>query len=135
MPDIFFSINGQPKGKGRPRMTRSGHCYTPENTREYERKVSAAAKGAMRDRDAHGHLCEVVIQAYGWIYPSWSMARKGKCYGEPCDSRPDIDNITKAILDGANGVVWKDDCQVWSLQAIKLWDDDPRVEVSVHWEE
>ena len=42
-----FTIEGLPKGKGRPRFTRSGHTYTPDTTRKYEALVTARAKEAM----------------------------------------------------------------------------------------
>ena len=36
MREIKFTIEGEPKGKGRPRFTRGGHAYTPKETVEYE---------------------------------------------------------------------------------------------------
>ncbi|RLG39951.1 MAG: hypothetical protein DRO01_04855, partial [Thermoproteota archaeon] len=36
-------------------------------------------------------------------------------------SYADIDNILKAILDGLNGVAWKDDRQVITAMAIKSY--------------
>lgn len=47
-------------------------------------------------------------------------------------SRPDVDNIVKAILDGLNGIVYADDTQVAELVASKKYDDsEERVEVLV----
>ena len=34
-----FTIPGPPVGKGRPRMTKAGHTYTPEKTATYENLV------------------------------------------------------------------------------------------------
>ena len=36
--------------------------------------------------------------------------------------RPDIDNLAKFIMDGMNGLVYADDCQVVKLVAYKLVD-------------
>jgi Holliday junction resolvase RusA-like endonuclease len=36
---------------------------------------------------------------------------------------PDIDNLVKLVLDGLNGLVYADDCQVTSLHAVKVLDD------------
>ena len=44
---ITFEVVGEPKGKGRPRFTRSGHTYTPQATKDYERHISQAAFVAM----------------------------------------------------------------------------------------
>jgi Holliday junction resolvase RusA-like endonuclease len=45
-------------------------------------------------------------------------------------SRPDIDNIVKAILDGLNGVVFADDASVAQLVASKEYGEE-RVEVQI----
>lgn len=37
---------------------------------------------------------------------------------------PDIDNLTKFILDGLNGVLFEDDRQVLQLTALKLLDNE-----------
>ena len=34
-----FVIHATPKPKGRPRVTRSGHAFTPKATREYEELI------------------------------------------------------------------------------------------------
>jgi Holliday junction resolvase RusA-like endonuclease len=45
-------------------------------------------------------------------------------------SRPDIDNIVKAILDGLNGVVFADDASVAQLVSSKEYGEE-RVEVQI----
>jgi Holliday junction resolvase RusA-like endonuclease len=35
--------------------------------------------------------------------------------------RPDIDNYIKSVLDLCNGVLWKDDSQIVSIEAEKRW--------------
>jgi Holliday junction resolvase RusA-like endonuclease len=35
--------------------------------------------------------------------------------------KPDIDNFAKAALDVANGILWVDDWQIWTLNQTKLW--------------
>jgi Holliday junction resolvase RusA-like endonuclease len=44
-------------------------------------------------------------------------------------SRPDLDNIIKAVLDALNGIVFDDDAAVCELVASKKYDDNERVEV------
>ena len=39
---LEFTVKGDPQGKGRPRFTRIGKPYTPENTASYEEKVRLA---------------------------------------------------------------------------------------------
>lgn len=35
--------------------------------------------------------------------------------------RGDLDNLLKSVLDAGNGVIWKDDAQIISLKASKLY--------------
>lgn len=46
-------------------------------------------------------------------------------------ARPDVDNFAKAVLDGLNGIVWRDDSQVVELRASKHYSISPRVDVLV----
>ena len=36
---IQFTIQGEPKGKGRHRTNKNGHTYTPQSTVDYEKLV------------------------------------------------------------------------------------------------
>jgi len=46
-------------------------------------------------------------------------------------SRPDLDNLVKAVLDAGNGVIWRDDSQVTTLETSKRWHDKPGVWLQV----
>ena len=39
-------------------------------------------------------------------------------------TKPDIDNLIKAILDAGNGVLWHDDNQVVSVNAAKRYSEN-----------
>jgi Holliday junction resolvase RusA-like endonuclease len=46
--------------------------------------------------------------------------------------RRDIDNLVKTVLDGFNGVVWKDDAQVMEITARKFLGVNPaRTEIVI----
>nr|WP_325053292.1 RusA family crossover junction endodeoxyribonuclease [Pseudomonas tructae] len=45
--------------------------------------------------------------------------------------KPDMDNVIKAIYDGLNGVVWKDDVQVVDAIVRKRYGEVPGVHVNV----
>ncbi len=45
--------------------------------------------------------------------------------------RPDLDNLTKFILDSLNGVFWRDDSVICTLAVFKRYDKKPRTEVLV----
>lgn len=63
-----------------------------------------------------------------WSKKKQELARFGGYWPA---SKPDIDNIEKAIFDGMNGVVWKDDVQVVKVTKQKRYSDQPGVEVHV----
>jgi Holliday junction resolvase RusA-like endonuclease len=45
--------------------------------------------------------------------------------------KPDADNVLKAICDGMNGVVWKDDVQAVEVRLSKRYGSTPGVRVRV----
>lgn len=48
---------------------------------------------------------------------SWSKKKQLSMNGKPCRSRPDIDNIIKAIADS----LFDEDCCIWLALAVKYW--------------
>ena len=107
---ISFTIEGVPVPKGRPRFTRSGHTYTPDTTRKYEALVTARAKEAMigKRKIEKPNAVRVDILAIFPVPSSWSKKRRTAALQgvEHHVSKPDLDNVQKAILDGMNGIVF-----------------------------
>lgn len=131
----YFTVPGPPFGKQRPRHTKNGHTYTPEKTRQYESLVKEAYKlagGTMID----GYV-NVSVMAIFPIPKSTSKANKSKMIYQILkpDKRPDLDNITKSILDGLNGVAYKDDSSIVKIYARKEYGETPCVKVIVSNEE
>lgn len=49
------------------------------------------------------------------------------------NTKRDIDNFNKALLDAGTGILWKDDSQIQELILRKFIDkDNPRVELFIH---
>ncbi len=132
---ITFTIPGQPIAKGRARsFVRNGNIahYTPEKTARYENLVRLAAQQAMGEQTPVESAVVLIVRAFLSIPTSWSLKKQqAAAIGEITPTkRPDLDNIIKAIKDGANGVTWKDDSQVIDVRASKRYGV-PRVEVEV----
>lgn len=124
--EIAFSILGEPKGKGRPRFTRQGHTYTPQETKDYEKKVAEAYKQAAGDIFfTEGTPIKIEIRAF-------FKEPKKKLFDLPMKT-PDTDNIAKIILDGLNNIAYTDDKQVVDLIITKRYTptDTPSVEVTI----
>lgn len=130
---LEFVVMGVPKGKGRPRMTRSGHTYTPNDTVQYENLVKTCFVEKYPDWVPSEEVIQASIIAYYPIPKSFS-AKKLRMIKEgdllPA-KKPDLDNIAKAILDSLNNIAYKDDSQVCQLTMLKQYDDRPRVEVTL----
>lgn len=138
---IAFKIPGQPVAKGRAKFARRGNfvtAYTPDKTARYENLVKLAAQAAMGvtifdigNPPLEGPV-ELSVMAYMSIPASWSMKKqRAAALGEIMPtSKPDLDNVIKAIKDGCNKVAWKDDSQVVDLISKKRYGV-PRVEVEI----
>lgn len=110
---VTFDIDST-RSKQRPRLGRGGNVYTPKKTLEAEMAVGWQFKQANR-----GHRVDA-DSAFG-VALTFHGAREGQ----------DVDNMTKLVLDGLNGVCWKDDRQVVEIHARKVPADSPRTEVSI----
>lgn len=130
---IEFTVYGKPKGKGRPRFSRNGHAYTPDDTRDYEEEVRIAFIAAGGRVIANDDPVAITISAY---YPIPKSARKS-IQAQMRDNvllpmvKPDWDNVGKIICDALNGVAWKDDTQIVNAIVQKWYDDNPRVIVRI----
>jgi Holliday junction resolvase RusA-like endonuclease len=136
MTVIAFSMNGEPRGKGRPRATvRAGFArvYTDAATRKYEASVRAVAQKAMAGRDPlEGPLSLSLRFRMPIPKSATKRAKAGMASGEIAHcSRPDLDNCQKALMDAMNGVVFCDDGQVVRAFTTKLYAEQPGVDVRV----
>lgn len=125
-------IPGEPVSKGRARVApHGGRPYTPAKTRAYERQVGLVAM-ASGVRLVEGPVGLDVVAI--WPIPaSWPKARREQALvvPEPKASRPDADNVVKAVLDGLNGVAWVDDAQVAQLRIRKVYGPEAGVHVRI----
>lgn len=133
---IAFTIPGQPQGKGRPRIGKMGshaRMFTPAKTVAYEGLIAHAAQIAMAGRALMEGPAEVVMVIECQVPASWSQKKQrqalaGELYPT---TKPDCDNVVKAVFDGCNGVVWRDDVQVVSLRLRKRFSATPAVRVVI----
>ena len=122
MSQVTFFIPGKPRGKGRPRFTRSGHTYTDDATREYEARIRWAYKSTPgagfypKGVPVYVHICICVPVPVSWPAKRRQDALNGVDIPQ---SKPDIDNVIKAVLDALNTVAWDDDTQVAAVAATR----------------
>jgi Holliday junction resolvase RusA-like endonuclease len=110
------------RGKGRPRLTRNGHAFTDEKTRNYENLVKLLAMRAMEKAGATvtDKPVKATINAYFEIPKSYTKKKvQAIINGEIKPAKPDLDNIIKSLLDGCNKIIFKDDVQIYEIKAEK----------------
>jgi Holliday junction resolvase RusA-like endonuclease len=62
---------------------------------------------------------------------SLSLQRALKLIGAFHSKKPDIDNLTKIIFDALNGVAWKDDSQIATLTAYKIYSEEEKTILTI----
>lgn len=129
---IRFVVPGIPAGKGRPRIsTRGGfaRAFTPAKTVAYEGLIALAAADAMAGAAPITGPVSIEARAVFPIPSSWPKRRKAEARWHT--GKPDGDNVLKALGDGLNGIVWKDDSQVASMRLTKVYGETPGLHVQI----
>ena len=130
---IIIELAGEPRGKGRPRFVRrTGNAYTPASTASFEACLRHAAALTMAGRPPLEGALAVQVSAYFTVPQSWPAKKKAAALAGAIrpTKRPDADNICK-MLDGLNGIVFRDDAQVVTATIEKFYSDRPRLTVEV----
>lgn len=131
---LTIVVPGPPQGKGRARTVKRGnfvHSYTPEKTVLYENLIKTLAIEEMKKKeiDMMTGAVNIWIRAYFEIPKSTSKKRREKMLSDsllPC-KKPDADNIAKTVSDALNGVVYKDDAQICSMEIFKSYGEKPEL--------
>lgn len=120
----MVTVEGKIKGKARPRMTKFGHTYTPQDTVNYENWVRLCYK-QQSNKKLEGFIQATII-AYFAVPKSYSKTKRLDCVLNNLrpTKKPDADNIAKIILDSLNGIAYDDDSQIVELTVIKNWTDE-----------
>jgi Holliday junction resolvase RusA-like endonuclease len=133
---LSFTIPGEPRGKGRPRASRFAggvRLYTDAKTANYEGLIAYTAQQALGSAEPlSGPLCVTVLVRLAPRASTSQKARADMLAGvlRPT-KKPDLDNIVKAVLDGCNGVAFRDDALVCWINAGKVYAASAGVDVVI----
>ena len=117
------SVDMDPVPKGRPRMTRGGHVYTPAKTSRAESIVASAASAAMgKKQPMEGALKALFVFTF-------KRPKSNKTVNHT--QRPDLDNCVKLVTDAINGIVYVDDSQIVQFESIKQWGDSGNISIKI----
>ncbi len=121
-PIIEINYSGEIVAKGRPRFY-NGSAITPKKTRVFETNLAQMAWSQFLGSPLmEGQLrVDIVFRIKApkvtkFMYPP----------------RPDLDNLIKC-LDALNGIIWKDDAQIVSINASKVFSQSPGLNLKI-WE-
>lgn len=157
---VLIVIEGEPRGKGRPRFATRGkfvQVFTDDATRAYELEIQMEVARAMHGQAMADQIyglrklpanemflilryeprfvgpVAVEMEVRHPIRDSWNKAKKsGALSGEIAPTiKSDIDNIFKIWFDAFNGCMWVDDTQVVQVSGRKIFSDNPGVSVRV----
>jgi Holliday junction resolvase RusA-like endonuclease len=132
---VSFIVPDHPFGKQRSRSTKSGRHYTPQETVRYENLVMMQAMQAMQDRPPVDIDVGLMLVAVFPIPKSFTKAQRAAALADEIrpTKKPDLSNIQKALEDGMNAVVFKDDSQITeSGGSKKIYGEVPCVKVCVY---
>jgi crossover junction endodeoxyribonuclease RusA len=136
MSAIAFRVVGVPQPKGSMRAFHVPGMKAPivtesnRNVRSWSQLVAAAAGHRMSEADAHLMLGALAVRlVFALPRPKAIKAKR-----VPHTRKPDLDKLTRAILDALTGVVYRDDAQVVLLEIAKRYADPgvvPSVDVII----
>lgn len=129
-----FEVIGDIKGKARPRMnTITGVTYTPTNTKDYENLIIQYFKIKYPRFVPLENRVRVKIEAHFKI-PKNTSKKNTQIMLDGILSptkKPDIDNITKVVLDALNKIAFKDDNQITKIEVEKKYSEVEKIVVGL----
>lgn len=108
--------------KGRPRVTRTGHAYTPQKTRQAEQAIRDFVQ-SLNPPYFTGALAFQVVAIF--------RRPKSAPHREFPTVKPDGSNILKLVEDACNGVLWADDSQIVDSRIVKNYGDEDKLIILV----
>lgn len=130
---VNFTIPGKPRGKERPRFdSRYKRTYTPKKTKEYEELVRWCYRAKCKGIKLDGEITADITAYYPIAKNTRKSDKEAMLSGQVRPvTKPDADNIIKAVLDALNGIAYEDDAGIVSVTAKKYYSSEPRVEVTL----
>ena len=100
--------------------------YDPQRSKNYKQPVRFWVTQHLKRLDAFKPYkipIHVDLTFHIGIPLSWDKEKRIKAISGQIkpSSRPDIDNLAKAVLDSCNGLLWVDDCIITDLSARKQY--------------
>lgn len=117
---LDFTVSGVPipQGSLRAFLVKGRPVVTADNRRDLGTWRQEIAAGARR---AGAVVCEGPVEIMLTFRLPRPRSRPTRVRWP--DRRPDLDKLTRAVLDALTGVAWRDDGQVVAIRAVKAYVD------------
>lgn len=129
---MTFEIMGAPIPAARPRVCRYG-TFNPKAKEQIKTGIEIKAQANIKK--ITGLPLEDPISLHVRFYmpipKSYSKKKKDLLKGQPHIRRPDADNLLIFLMNSMNGIIFKDDSQVYDLTVTKNYSENPRTELSI----
>ena len=127
---IIITIPGDPVAQQRPRFSRRlGRAFNPQA--DVDNCITWHIASQWGGREPLDGPVELDITFHMKLPASTSKKKRASLQGQPCLKKKDLDNLIKKYLDCANGILFHDDGQVWSITARKVWDVEGKTVVVI----
>lgn len=128
---IRFTVNIKPMGAVRMTQRSKWKDKAAQNYLAYKSVIGLEARKAIPEPKLNPVI--ICVNCYYPIPNSFKkidkeLARSGHL--RP-DVKPDIDNVIKGVMDGLNGIAYKDDKQVVGMMTNKFYAEEPRLEIMI----
>lgn len=135
---LDFYVAGSPVGQGSIARTPHGAKHSNERTLlPWRASVAGHAHDAMADEPPTPAPVVVELQfdlarPLGHFGTGRNVGELRKSAPDVPTKNPDLDKLTRAVLDALTGIVYRDDAQVVELLASKRYGRSPGVRVFVN---
>lgn len=99
---------------GKPRMTRCDKWKQRPPVMRYRMFCDEARLHDIRVPECGAHITYVLPMP-----KSWSKKKRAAMDGQPHKQKPDLDNLTKSLLDA----LFEDDSHIWDSRTSKVWGE------------
>lgn len=123
-----------PVPQPRPRVTRWGTYDIAKDKKNWARIQIADQLKPIKGLPLEGPI-EMVVTFFLPIPKATSKKKKDLMLSNELKHQKlgDIDNFLKYLFDVMNDLVFKDDKQIWKVQAQKVYSDKPHTKIFISW--
>lgn len=113
-------VPGRPHPKRRPRRSKRGVFFDPKENRQAEAQIKKLFLEKY-DTPATAHLLPFYGPVRMTLLFAYEQPKTAMWNGRLMDSKPDLDNVSKTVMDALNGVLWHDDSMIIGMHAEKFY--------------